>query len=291
MRAFKQVAIIARSDQAEIAKTIHLLVEFLEQRKYPFILERETALFAKRSSANTIEKTELENHCDLAIVVGGDGSLLHAAQLLAPQNLPVLGINRGRLGFLTDIHPDELSLITPILEGNFSQEKRSMLELVIDENNPPPHGQALNDIVLFSKNRTHMIEFEIFIADQLLCHQRADGLIVATPTGSTAYALSAGGPILHPALNAFIIVPICAHTLTSRPIVIPDNSNIYLKLNKNHATTLCLSCDGQTPLPITHESKIKIIKNPHCLTLIHPKEYDYYATLRKKLHWGHTLTS
>ncbi len=219
---------------------------------------------------------------DLMIVIGGDGSLINAAHCALPRNLPVLGINRGRLGFLTDIHPTELSKIGDVLAGNYFAEKRFLLNATHENT---PLGIALNDVVLLPGDSTQLIEFDIHINDQFMCQQRADGLIIATPTGSTAYALSGGGPILHPHLNAIVLVPMFPHTLSSRPIVVEGDAKIELFIRNQNETSPCISCDGQHRIKVEPGSRISITKHENTLQLIHPKNYGYFETLREKLGW------
>jgi NAD+ kinase len=212
--------------------------------------------------------------------------LLTAARLASEKNLPVLGINRGRLGFLTDIKPDEFSEIEQIIKGYYREEKRFLLNAdILSDKKVIHHQTALNDIVLLPGDVAHMIEFSIEIDGQLMCTQRADGLIVATPTGSTAYALSGGGPILHPQLDAVVLVPMFPHKLTSRPIVISGNSDIKISIDKTNETSPRLSADGEDYISLNTDHIIHIHKNKNPLTLIHPESYQYFSTLRTKLQW------
>ncbi len=224
------------------------------------------------------------------IVVGGDGSLLHAAHAVVRDEIPVLGINRGRLGFLTDIHPTELDKIKAILEGKYILEKRFLLEARIEyQHSVLGEGSALNEVALIPSSVPHMTEFEVYIDDQFVCSQNSDGLIIATPTGSTAYALSGGGPILHPNLDAIVIVPMFPHTLSMRPIVIEGNQRITVVITPNNLHLPRLTCDSQGFMNTPPGSHIHIQKKPRHLHLIHPLDYSYYETLRSKLHWGHKL--
>jgi NAD+ kinase len=193
----------------------------------------------------------------------------------------VLGINRGKLGFLTDIPPDELEQVGQVIEGNYLEESRLLLTAQLDNN----HEYALNDVVLHSGNIAHMIEFDILVNGQFMCSQRADGFIIATPTGSTAYALSTDGPLLHPTLNALLLVAICPHTLSSRPMVVTSDSVITIVVNKDNANSALLSCDGQEPKRILPGGHLTVSKKPTMLRLIHPLSYSYFETLRQKLHW------
>jgi NAD+ kinase len=229
--------------------------------------------------------------CDLVIVVGGDGSMLGAARALARHKVPVLGVNRGSLGFLTDIRPDELELkVAQVLEGNYLTENRFLLEAEVRRHGEAiGQGDALNDVVLHPGKSTRMIEFELFIDGQFVCSQKADGLIVATPTGSTAYALSAGGPIMHPKLDAMVIVPMYPHTLSSRPIVVDGNSELKIVVSKDMQIYPQVSCDGQNHFTCAPGDTVTVSKKPQKLCLIHPLDHNYYEVCRNKLGWGSRL--
>lgn len=233
--------------------------------------------------------TEIINNIDLATVVGGDGTLLQAGRNLSEHNIPILGINLGRLGFLVDVSPDEMtSILDQVLANEYHREKRILLEASIY------HGDelfashiALNDVVIHVRNEVRMIEFTTHINDAFVNTQRADGIVVATPTGSTAYSLSSGGPILHPGLNAMILVPICPHTLSHRPIVVPSSDNISINLCSDPRNSDArVSFDGQSHVDISLGDHVTIKQKAKKLCLIHPKNYDYYHILRKKLHWS-----
>jgi NAD+ kinase len=229
--------------------------------------------------------------CDLVIVVGGDGSLLGAARALSPSHVPVLGVNRGNLGFLTDISPADIEeKVAEVLEGKYTVESRFLLDLVVKRAGEPiGEGTALNDIVLHPGKATRMIQFELYIEGQFVYTQRSDGLIVATPTGSTAYSLSGGGPIMSPKLDALVLVPMFPHTLSSRPIVVDGNSELKLVISDNNKTYPTVSCDGQLSFSLAPGDVITIHKKPHKLKLLHPLNYDFYRTCREKLGWGTRL--
>ena len=225
---------------------------------------------------------------ELLIVVGGDGSMLNAARLAVNHGIPVVGINRGNLGFLTDICPSELQLkLSEILAGGFQREERFLLEgtIISATTGQETTLDALNDIVLYLGSATHLIEFTVEIDGVLMCRQRADGVIVTTPTGSTAYSLSAGGPILYPGLAAIALVPMLPHKLTSRPIVIPANAKIQIQLEAMPVQGPLVTFDSQQSLAFGAGDVLRIIQKPQRLSLIHPLDYDYFATLRDKLHW------
>ncbi|HSW94171.1 MAG TPA: NAD(+) kinase [Gammaproteobacteria bacterium] len=287
---FKSIGIIGRVRNPGVKETFRALIDYLQQLGIHIYLEEDTATILNETSLPTLSREKLGSHCDLLIVVGGDGSLLHAAHIAVNQDLPVLGINRGSLGFLTDILPTELPKIEPVLRGEYHLEKRFLLTTSIEiHGNNIGQDDCLNEVAIIPDAIPHMIEFEIYIDDQFVCSQNSDGLIIATPTGSTAYALSGGGPILHPQLDAIVLVPMFPHSLSSRPIVIEGNRRINIIITPNNTTSPRVSCDGRAWLNTPAGSHITIRKKPHELHLIHPLDYNYYEALRSKLHWGKKL--
>jgi NAD+ kinase len=288
--AFKTIGIIGRLKNAGVRDTLVTLIEYLRSLKQEIVVESETAEHLDDPTLPTVMRDTIGHGCDLLIVVGGDGSLLNATHAVINQEIPVLGINRGSLGFLTDIHPNELHKIKDILGGKYVLEKRFLLTTEIDMQGQDLGGDdALNEVAIIPNITPHMIEFEIYIDEQFVCSQNSDGLIIATPTGSTAYALSGGGPILHPQLDAIVLVPMFPHTLSSRPIVIEGNQKINIIISPNNSTTPRLSCDGQAYISTPPGSNITIQKKKQHLHLLHPLDYNYYETLRSKLHWGKKL--
>jgi len=287
---FKKIGIFGRLKNPGTNQTIKALVDYLRHLDQDILIEAETAASLNDKLHPSISRQELSKKCDLLIVVGGDGSLLQAAHIVVSDEIPILGINRGRLGFLTDIHPNHLEKIKSILDGNYILEKRFLLTAIVTyQGKIIGQSDALNEVALIPDSAPHMNEFEIFIDNQFVCSQHSDGLIVATPTGSTAYALSGGGPILHPQLDAMVIVPMFPHTLTMRPIVIEGNQNITIIITPNNATTPRVAFDSQTIFHAPPGSHISIAKKHQKLHLVHPVDYDYYETLRSKLHWGRKL--
>ena len=287
---FKKIGIIGRVKNAGVKETLKALTEYLIDLKQNLIIETETAEALEQCTLPTLSRHQLGKHCNLLIVIGGDGSLLNAAHAIVDASIPILGINRGSLGFLTDIHPTELSKIRAILEGKYRLEERFLLTASTSlQHDTLNQYDALNEVALIPDTIPHMIEFEIYIDNQFMCSQSSDGLIISTPTGSTAYALSAGGPILHPDLNAMVIVPMFPHTLTNRPIVVSGMSCITIVISPHNTTSPRLTCDGQEYIHLPANTEITIRKKPQCLQLIHPLEYNYYETLRSKLHWGKKL--
>jgi len=222
------------------------------------------------------------------VVVGGDGTLLGAARSLAAANVPLLGVNIGRLGFLVDVSPDDLpAQLEAIFTGDFRVEQRCMLRARILRGEEVLASElALNDVVMHVRDAIRMIEFETRIDGLLVNMQRADGIVVSTPTGSTAYALSGGGPILHPGINALAMVPICPHTLSNRPVVVSDQAEIDIVLHGGNDTRAQLTCDGQVNFELLAGDCVKIRRKDHDLRLIHPQQHDHFDIMRRKLRWA-----
>lgn len=284
-KSLRNVALIGRQNTQGVSSTLSKLIDYLEQHKINVILEEETAAIVAKKNVLTVSRDQLKKYCEAIIVVGGDGSLLSAAQIAAKQHLPVVGVNRGRLGFLTDISPTNLNKICEILKGNYNEERRFLLEATLRTNHRIINRHlALNEVVLLSSSPGKMIEFSVYVAESFLCAYRADGLIIASPTGSTAHALSGGGPILHPTLEAFIILPMLSHNLSSRPIVIKSNDSVKITFKETNVTDVIARCDGQIQTTI-HSGIIQIKKAKEKLRILHPLDYDYFETLRTKLHW------
>ena len=227
---------------------------------------------------------------DYLVVVGGDGNMLGAARVLARYDIKVIGVNRGNLGFLTDLDPDNaLQQLADVLEGEYIDEQRFLLETIVHKEHQQCRiSTAINEVVLHPGKVAHMIEFEVYIDDRFAFSQRSDGLIIATPTGSTAYSLSAGGPILTPSLEAIALVPMFPHTLSARPLVINGDSTIRLKFSQI-GSDLEISCDSQIALPIQEGEEVLIRRSNFHLNLIHPKDYSYFNTLSTKLGWSKKL--
>jgi NAD+ kinase len=286
---FKRVILYARQHRANhgVNETLQRLVTYLQDQQIDTYLDCDTADSFDLTLPLLARESMGEKH-DLIIVVGGDGSLLSAARMAIHVNVPVVGINRGRLGFLTDISPHDIETqLTAVLAGEYTEEQRFLLQTLIhDDTATYFQGDALNDVVLSSGKETHLIEFEVYVDQQFVSHYRSDGLILATPTGSTAYALSAGGPIMHPQLNAMVMVPMFSHSLNSRPLVIDGQSVVDLRISPNNENALHISCDGHESHIVKPGQHVTIKKNAQHLRLLHPLEYHYYDTLRIKLGWG-----
>lgn len=289
---FNQIGIVGTHRNPLVAETVQQLLNLLLEWGVKVMIEEESAAaLGDVGKAYAMPLDTMIKACDLAIAVGGDGNLLNAARQFSVHNVPVLGINRGQLGFLTDIKPELLEAqLKPILMGEFREEKRFLIEASVKQEGVyADQGNALNDIVLFPGEVAQLIEFELFIDKQFVYSQRSDGLIISTPTGSTAYSLSAGGPLIQPHLNVLVLVPMFPHTLTSRPIVIDADSEILIQVAEHNKTHPRLSYDGQSHTALVPGAQIKIRKQARPLRLIHPFSHDYYAVLRTKLHWGKQL--
>ena len=288
---FRNIGLIGRVDSAAAQDSVTALVALLEQRAYTVILEEQTSTALGSHTLQVATRKLIGEVCDLVIVVGGDGSLLGAARDLSRHDVPVLGINRGRLGFLTDIAPEDIEHdVGLVLEGHYDTEARFLLETeVVRGGGPVARSSALNDIVLHSGQAPKMLQFELYVEGQFVYSQNSDGLIVSTPTGSTAYSLSGGGPIMHPKLNAIVVVPMFPHTLSSRPLVIDGNSEIKIIIAENDLVAPTVVCDGQVNIGIKSGDAIYIRKHPQKLKLIHPQGHEFYQTCRDKLGWGTQL--
>ena len=291
MEQFRNIGIIGRLGSTQVVETIRRLKRFLMDRHLHVILDQDIAEVIPGHGLQVASKKVMGEICDLVIVVGGDGSMLGAAREMARYRVPVAGINRGSLGFLTDIRPDEVEeKLSEVLNGNYTSETRFLLETEVRRQGTPiGQGDALNDVVLHPGKSTRMIEFELYIDGQFVSSQKSDGLIVATPTGSTAYALSAGGPIMHPKLDALVVVPMYPHTLSSRPIVVAGNSELKIVIASDMQIYPQVSCDGQNHFTCAPGDTVTIRKKTQKLRLIHPMDYNYYEVCRTKLGWSSRL--
>ena len=290
-RTFTTVGIMGKPNNPAVAETAGILYQYLLTKVMNVLVEEAIAQNMSPVPELTVTRTQIGCKCDLVIVVGGDGSMLNAGRLLANYDVPVLGINRGYLGFLTDISPTEMvQQVAAVIDGNYIEEKRTLLFARVNRNTQAAgESEALNDIVLYPGEISKMIEFEVYIDKLFAFSQRSDGIIISTPTGSTAYALSGGGPIMHPNLEAMVLVPVNAHTLSSRPIVVDINSRIDIIIAKTNHHNPQISCDGQLTIAVKPGDKISIRKKKRQLWVLHPADYDYYRVLRSKLGWGSKL--
>jgi NAD+ kinase len=289
MRQFRTVGIIGKqSGIPQVGSILRRLIDYLRQRSCQVIVDGDTALELGLKPEEGVPVTVLGARCDLVVVVGGDGTLLHAARALAGSRVPLVGINVGRLGFLVDCSPLALEpVLDAILEGEYETDNRTLLTAAVIGD--PAEGRAyaaLNDVVIHKWNTARMIQFEISIGGVFVSAQRADGLIISTPTGSTAYALSVGGPLVHPSLDAILLVPICPHDLSNRPLVVPGSSRIEVRVFDHDLGKAQMTCDGQTEVPLPGEALIRISRHADRACLLHPKGHDHYQILRAKLGWG-----
>lgn len=285
-RRFQTIGISAKNRTPHTLETVHRVADFLIKRGRDVIIDKSIPENPDLPCQQlTIE--QLGQQSELIIIVGGDGTLLNAARTFVDFNVPLLGINLGRLGFLVDVSPDEIDELDNILNGYYIEDNRMLLDVQIMQGKKVlRRGHALNDAVLYKWNTARMVEFAIYIDGQLLNAHRSDGLIISTPTGSTAYALSGGGPIVHPEIDAFLLVPICPHTLSNRPFMISANSKIEIRMQPESISYCRISCDGQYDLEIDQEVTIQITKLPNKIRLIHPANHDFFEILRAKLRWG-----
>lgn len=285
---FKTIGVIGKYSDPDVGDTIRALHRHLEKRGREVLLDGQTAQLIAETSLPAADLDEIGRRCDLAIVVGGDGTLLHAARALADHEVPLVGVNLGHLGFLTDIPPERMNeAITRILDGQCTIEERALLQAtVVRDGETPWHGDALNDIVIHKWNSARMIGLETWLDGRFLNMLRSDGVIVSTPTGSTAYALSAGGPLVEPTLDALLIVPICPHTMSNRPLVVAGGTTIEVVVRDGQRDHAQLTCDGQTSQPLRHGDRIRIGRKEKPIRLIHPAGHDHYELLRAKLRWA-----
>lgn len=291
-KPFNVIAIIGKPRDHKAVQTHKELFHWLQDQGYQVLIDdRLIDILTDIPKTVFFSLLDIAKQADLAIVVGGDGNMLGAARILSRFDISVIGVNRGSLGFLTDLSPEDFQQsLTRVLKGHYLVEERFLLEAEVHRNDyVKSHNSALNEVVLHPGKVAHMIEFEVYIDDRFAFSQRSDGLIVSTPTGSTAYSLSGGGPILSPSLNAISLVPMFPHTLSSRPLVVDGDRKIKLVVSPDNRGTQEVSCDGQISLPVSPGDEIHIYQSLSILKLIHPEDYSYYHVLRSKLGWSSKL--
>ena len=283
---FKNIAIISKNDDNSVKDSLDTVISYLDSKKIKYFLDNNSSILLNNKSSTNID--EMKSKCDIAFIIGGDGTLLRSAQYLSTANIPICGINRGRLGFLVDISPDRIEEnLESILSDNYSVDERiSLIGTVIRNGQEISKNISFNDVVIHSKDAVRMIEMDTVLDGKKLYTVNADGLVVSTPTGSTAYSLSCGGPILQPSMEALIMVPICPHLLSNRPIVIGMNSVIEIKLSDKSHTNASVTFDGQINVPIEANDLIKITKGEVTLKLIQPPGINFLSILREKQGWG-----
>ncbi len=284
---FQNIGIILKQSDPSVTPALDTVIRVLHGHNLNCCISN-TEHKARNSDLPVRSFEEIGKDCDLAIVIGGDGTLLHAARELVPYGTPILGVNLGRLGFLADVSPGEIEpRLQEFLSGQIDIEERFLLETRLTGHNQSAQTLlAFNDVVLHNRELARMIEFRTSINGNFINAYRADGLVIATPTGSTAYSLSAGGPIVHPSLRAITLVPICPHTLSNRPLVIESDSEIELHVKTEDATYSMITLDGQTRIRLEEDTHIKVRSYPKPVRLVHPVNYDYFDILRAKLRWG-----
>lgn len=288
---FSSIGIIGKRDDPSVVETVSRLTEYLEHHGRRALLDTDTGRLLPDWRGETLDRDALGGACDLVVVVGGDGTLLDAGRAVAPHGTPLLGVNLGRLGFMVDVLPAEMTAtLDEVFAGKYVREPRLLLAARIEYARPDtgPMGPffALNDVVVRNKQFARVLEFDTYMDDVFISHHRADGIIVATPTGSTAYALSGGGPVLHPALPAVTLVPICPHTLSDRPLVLDARHRIEVRVGPEDDVQALFTVDGQMSQTLLAGDRVVVERADHDLTLIHPPDYDYFKILRNKLHWG-----
>jgi NAD+ kinase len=266
------------------------VAQFVSSRGCEVVLERETASASGISGYTSLDVPDIGEHCDLVLVLGGDGTMLGIGRQIARFGVPLIGINQGRLGFITDIPLDRFrDALGPMLAGQYEEDHRSMMQAsVLRDGECVFEAAALNDVVVHRGATSGMVELRVEIDGHFVANQRADGLIVASPTGSTAYSLSAGGPLLHPSTPGWVIVPIAPHTLSNRPIVLPDAAEITVELVSGRDASA--NFDMQSLASLLHGDRITVRRSQHRVRFLHPRGWNYFDTLRRKMHWneGHS---
>ncbi|ODU99308.1 MAG: NAD kinase [Rubrivivax sp. SCN 70-15] len=282
---FRHAAVVGKYQARGIRPVLEEIAHFLVEQRLEVSFERETAHATGVTGFDALDAAELGRRCDLAVVVGGDGTMLGIARELARYNLPLVGINQGRLGFITDVPIGQYQeALTPMIAGDYEEEHRTMLEGgVWRDGDKIFDGLSLNDVVVSRGATASMVELRIDIDDELVANIRADGLIVASPTGSTAYALSAGGPILHPGIAGWVLVPIASHTLSNRPIVLPDQGEVRITVVAGRDASA--NFDMHSLASLLHGDQIRVRRSAFKVRFLHPRGWSYYATLRRKLRW------
>ena len=282
----KTIALAVRRNTVDVDASVKSIIEFLRGAGYGVVFEVETAAHLSYPGVCAMSAAEIGTQAAAAIVMGGDGTMLGMARQLAAFDVPLIGINQGRLGVMTDIPLERmLPVLAEILAGTYKAERRSLLEGQVLRNGEIIHvGLAVNDVVVARGAGSGMAELKVDVDGHFMYNQRSDGLIIATPTGSTAYALSAGGPLLHPSLGGIVLVPIAPHALSNRPIVVPESSEIVIEIVRGR--DISVNFDMQTFASLMSQDRIVIRRSPHSMTFLHPKGWSYYDTLREKLHWN-----
>ncbi|MGQ9725124.1 MAG: NAD kinase [Tepidimonas sp.] len=283
---FRRVALVGKYRAGGSRDALERVVRFLHDQGCEVMLERETAHHVGPMGDGTLDVAGIGAHCDLALVVGGDGTMLGIGRQLGPYGVPLIGINQGRLGFITDIPFDHFTdILRPMLRGAYVEERRALMHAgVWRDGHCVFETIAMNDVVVNRGGAPSMVELRVEVDGHFVANHRADGLIIASPTGSTAYALSAGGPLIHPAIAGWVMVPIAPHTLSNRPIVLPSDGQIAIEVVAGREPSA--QFDMQTFTSLLPNDRITVGRSAHTLRLLHPVGWNYFDTLRRKLHWN-----
>jgi NAD+ kinase len=284
--AFKHAALFGKFNASGSPDALHQVARFVRAMGLSLTLDPLTAETTGWRDLPSMPVPELARACDVAIVVGGDGTMLGVGRQLAAHDVPVVGINNGRLGFITDIALDDFeSALGNILRGEFDEDRRALMHAqVLREGQVVFEAQAMNDVVVNRGSTSGMVELRVEVDGRFVANQRADGLIIATPTGSSAYALSAGGPLVHPSVAAWVMVPIAPHTLSNRPIVLPDADEVVLEMVGGKDASA--NFDMQSLAELRIGDRVHVRRAQHKVRFLHPRDWSYFDTLRKKLHWN-----
>lgn len=284
-RRFRHAALVGKHQAEGIRPLLEDIATFLVQQGLQVSFERQTAHSTHVDAYGALTPAEIGERCDLAVVVGGDGTMLGIARELARYDVPLVGINQGRLGFITDVPVGQMQeALEPLIAGDFEEEHRAMLASEVwRDGGCIFEGLSMNDVVVSRGATAGMVELRVDIGEEFVANLRADGLIIASPTGSTAYALSAGGPILHPGIAGWVLVPIASHTLSNRPIVLPDAGVVCIEIVAGRDASASFDMQGLTSLQ--HGDRVHVRRSEHRVRFLHPRGWSYYATLRRKLRW------
>ncbi|MEK8025627.1 MAG: kinase [Pseudomonadota bacterium] len=282
---FQHAALVGKYQAEGIRPLLEDIAHVLVRQGLEVSIERQTALNTGITEFESLDAEGIGRRCDLAVVVGGDGTMLGIARELARHDVPLVGINQGRLGFITDVPLNQWrEALGPLLAGDYEEDPRAMLEgAVWRDGERIFEGLSLNDVVVSRGALASMIEIRVDIDDEFVANIRADGLVLSSPTGSTAYSLSAGGPILHPRIGGWILVPIASHTMSNRPIVLPDSAEIRMTVVAGRDASANFDMQGLASL--LHGDQVRVQRSAHKVRFLHPRGWSYYATLRRKLRW------
>lgn len=283
---FRHVALIGKYHAHGSRSALESIAHFLSAQGCDVAIEKDTASNTGLTQYPILDVPSIGAHCDLGLVVGGDGTMLGIGRLLAQFGVPLIGINQGRLGFITDIaFEDYQTVLGPMLRGEFEEDRRWMMKAqVVRDGRCVFNATAMNDVVVNRGATAGMVELRVEVDGRFVANQRADGLIIASPTGSTAYALSAGGPLLHPSIAGWVLVPIAPHTLSNRPIVLSDTGEITVEIVAGRDASA--NFDMQSLATLLHGDRITVRRSEYQMVFLHPKGWSYFDTLRKKLHWN-----